>query len=120
MSRVGELGPGVSPRGNAGEAGTVVAAAGLVPRGAQQWMCAAEVLASSPLNVTLRNSELAAASRVARTWPVPGETIGGTSFAPLRVVLSGTGIAWADNAASIGAAIRASNRVSALILPLLR
>src|SRR5260370_3538267 len=85
--------PEVTPNGNPGNAGTVVATPAFVPSGAQQWMCAALVIDVKPLNVAFTCSVWAVESSTTVARPVPGEGTGGTSFAPVRLPTKGIGIA---------------------------
>jgi len=72
----------------------------------QQWMCAAVSGVVRPLNVAAICIVLAVGSNTIVARPVPGEPVGGVSFAPERSAVKVIGIAWAAGAGSIrGAAI---------------
>src|SRR6516162_3886874 len=111
--------PKVIPRGNPGNAGTVVATPMFVlSRGAaaQQWMCAIVSFDVKPLNIALIVSVWAVGSSTIVARPVPGEALGGFSFAPDRVAKKVIGSAWTAGADSICAAImtNAGEEMSAL------
>src|SRR5258708_14549198 len=95
--------PDVTPRGNPGNAGTVVATPAFVPSGAQQWMCAAVSGVVKPKNDAIICSVCAVGSSTTTAVPTPGETTGGTSFAPLRMVPNVIGVEWAAGTANISA-----------------
>src|SRR5258708_6573896 len=110
--------PDVTPRGNPGNAGTVVATPTLVPSGAQQWMCAATSLEVKPLNVALICIVWAVGSSTMVARPVPGEATVGTSFAPERSAMKVIWFAWTAGADTIRTAImtNAGEGMSALIV----
>src|SRR5262245_12648017 len=69
-------------------------------------MCAIVTGDVNPLNVALIRIVSAVRPSTIVATPVPGETTGGTSFAPERLASKVIGIAWAAGANSISATIR--------------
>src|SRR5262245_19385574 len=71
--------PLVTPAGNPGNDGVVVATPALTPGGAQQWMCAMVLGLISPLKLTSTRSTFPAGSSSTSTGPVPVELFGFSS-----------------------------------------
>src|SRR5918993_5422129 len=80
------------------------------PGGAQQWMCAMVVGLTRPAKATFTVSRLVTVSTVTTAEPMPGEPVGGTSFAPVSVAVS----TMTSARASTDNAERASAKASAL------
>src|SRR5713226_7786831 len=91
----------VTPKGNPGNAGSVVATPAFVPSGAQQWMCAAVSGVVKLKNAAFTCIVCAVGSSTTTASPAPGETTGGTSFAPARLPTKVIGIASAAGTGSI-------------------
>jgi hypothetical protein len=85
--------------------GTSVATMTLVPRGAQQWMCAIVAGAVKLLKLPLIVSVSATVSNTTVTLPVPGTLRGGTSFAPERLAPNVRVAAFTAGTDSISAAV---------------
>src|SRR5262245_36672965 len=83
----------MTPAGNPGNVGTVVATSAPWPGGAQQWMCAMVLGLTSPLKLTSTCSIWATGSSCTSAVPVPDELFGGSSAAPLKVPLNVAGVA---------------------------
>src|SRR6266404_2044386 len=83
-------------------------------------MCAATVFDVRPLNVALTCNVWAVGSRITVASPVPGDTTGGTSFAPLRFAVKMIGIALAVDSCSINPATEpnAQDKYFISLLPL--
>src|SRR4029079_17040728 len=75
----------MTPAGNPGNVGTVVATPAPSPGAAQQWMCATVVVLPSPLKVTSTRRTCATGSSSTSAVPVPDDSFGGSSAAPLNV-----------------------------------
>src|SRR5436190_2120863 len=80
--------PLITPVGKLGNVGTVVATPALSPGGAQQWMCAIVLGLTRSLNVTSTRRRCALGSSATSAVPVPDESFGGTSAAPLSTPLN--------------------------------
>src|SRR5205807_976039 len=76
----------------------------------QQWMCAAVVIDVKPVNIALTCRVWATGSSTIVATPVPGEVVGGFSFAPERFAMKVIGSAWAAGVGRIGAAANASKQ----------
>ena len=83
----------MTPAGKPGNVGTVVATLAPWPGGAQQWMCAIVLGLTSPLKVTSTRSICATGSSSTSAVPVPVESFGGSSAAPLNVPVNVVGFA---------------------------
>ena len=75
--------PLVTPRGNPGNEGVVVATPTLPGGAIQQWICAALIGATRFWKVALTTRLSAAASKTTVVKPVPGEALEGFSYKPL-------------------------------------
>jgi hypothetical protein len=83
-------------------------------------MCAAVSFDVKPLNVALICIVWAVGSSTTVARPVPGDTTGGTSFAPERLPANVIGIALAAGACSIRAPIKTNAGEKYLISALLK
>src|SRR6266853_2895335 len=74
----------------------------------QQWICDAIVGDVKPLKSTVTDIEWTSGSVSSTTVakPVPGEPVGGTSFAPMRLATNVIGVAETEDADSSTAAAR--------------
>src|SRR4029079_7275382 len=79
----------MTPAGKPGNVGTVVATPAPSPGGAQQWVCAIVVGLPSPLKVTSTRRTCSTGSSSTSAVPVPAESFGGSSAAPLNVPVHG-------------------------------
>src|SRR5215468_4071215 len=75
----------MTPAGNPGNDGTVVATLALSPGGAQQWMWEMVLGLTSPLKLASTRSTWSTGSSSTSAVPVPDESFGGSSAAPLSM-----------------------------------